>query len=237
MPDWLRAALGTDVGPGDNILDDESEIALPSMKRTSTLPVISPKEFPLLAHSDEESINYPSVSQNGTGRQFYTMPHKHHGDFSEMIDFRHHHHHRSRRSKRRRGHQHHHHHHHGKRILHNHHQRHPHHNRKIYHQKHHGHHHREGGRKPINDAHEDYLRRMVENDELVTRDGFTGKPLRGFQPQQGRPIETAGQKRVIPEQPISIQFPEESRWDDDLVHPDQNLMMEKYLADAQKMRA
>ena len=229
MPDWLRAALGTDVSAGDNILDDESEIALPSVKRTSTFPTLSPKEFPLLAHSDEESINYPSVSQNGPGRQFYTMPHKHHGEFPEM-EFRqpHQQHHRHRHNKRRKTH-----HHHGRRPFH-HHQH--HHHRRMHHHRHHGHR-RDGGRRPINDEHEDFLRRMVENDELVNRDGSVGKSLRGFQPHNGKPIET-GKRRVIPEHPISIQFPEHSRWDDDFGNQDiKNPIMEKYLADAQKMRA
>ena len=229
MPDWLRAALATDVGhSNDNVLlDDESEVILPPVKRTSFLGAISPKEFPLLVHSDEESINYPSISQNGPGRQFYTMPAKPREGFREGRKLGHHHRHRHGHSKRRKGH--HHHHHHRKVGHHNHH-------RRMHHQRHHGHH-REGGRRPINDAHEDYLRRMVENDELVNKDGSGGKSMRGFQPHNGKPIDT-GKRRVIPEQPISIQFPEHSRWGDDTVHRGiENPIMQKYLADAQKMRA
>ena len=235
LPDWLRAALGTEVGTGDHILDDESEVALPSVKRVSTFPSLQPKEFPLLAHSDEESVNYPSVSQNGPGRQFYTMPNKHHGDFVEM-DFKQpqKHQHRYHHSRRKRGVYHH-----GRRPFHQHrhHHHHHHHHRKMHHHHHHSHR-REGGRKPINDEHENYLRRMVENDELVAKDGFSGgKSLRGFKPHNGKPIET-GKRRVIPEHPISIHFPEQSRWDDDVAHNDMhNPIMEKYLADAQKLRS
>ena len=236
MPDWLRAALGTEVEPSDHVIDDESEVALPRALRVSTLPDFSPKEFPLLAHSDEESINYPSVSQNFSGKHFHTMPFNKRNLMGDNVEFGKYRHRKPHLDKRKRGHQHNHHH--------NHHHRHFHHGKKAHHHRHnHGHrrphhqrqhHHREGGRRPISDAHEDYLRRMVENDELVVHDRPAGKSLTDPHANQRR---RSGKKRVFPKRTTSIQFPEQSRWDDDnKLHGIQNQMMEKYLQDAQIMR-
>uniref|UniRef100_H2Z7F1 Uncharacterized protein n=1 Tax=Ciona savignyi TaxID=51511 RepID=H2Z7F1_CIOSA len=85
MPDWLRAALGDEVRQ-ENVEDDDSEIAgCPPMNRTATMPSMNQKEFPLLNTSDEESICYPSISQEGRlhmkregfrSRQPNSLPHQ-----------------------------------------------------------------------------------------------------------------------------------------------------------------
>nr|XP_002122775.1 uncharacterized protein LOC100185716 [Ciona intestinalis] len=225
MPDWLRAALGEEVGQ-DNMEDEESQdFGPPHMTRNATMPSIKQKEFPLLNTSDEESICYPSISQNGglisreafRSRQHQTLPHgkrrrrrstgtgikSHHSHHHGHHQHQRHHRHGSKRSS----------HHHGRR-------------------RHHEHHHHHRGRHPPNGAHEDYLRKVMGNDELVMRGGHDPHDLRrddklpGFQPHQGKPIET-GKRRVIPEQPISIQFPEHSRWEDEG-------MMEKYFSGHQR---
>ncbi|XP_076814357.1 uncharacterized protein LOC143460649 [Clavelina lepadiformis] len=207
MPDWLRAALGNEVAPND-VIDDESEIAMPPMKRVATLPVMNQKEFPLLNTSDEESVNYPSISRNGRGG--FTMPH--HSMQDEMVRNQHH-----QRTGHRRSH-----HHHGKRHRHHRHGAHHHHG---------GRHHGERMRRQFNGSQEDYIRQMMESDELVAKD----RGMRGFAPREGKPIE-AGRRRMIPEQPVSIHFPEKSRWDDEVAQFD-NQVMEKYLADTQQMRS
>lgn len=228
MPDWLRAALGTEVEPTDHVIDDESEVAMPRALRISKLPGVSKKEFPLLAHSDEESINYPSVSQNYSGRQFQTMPAGKHRANGVNMEFGRHRFHKNHHGKRRKGH-HHHHHHHGRRPHnHNH-----HHQRRMHHHKRPTQY-REGGRRPMNDAHEDYLKRMVGNDELVVNDRPGAKSLPGFHSHQQK---NSDKKRYFPKRTTSIQFPEESRWDDDnKIQVMQHQMMEKYLQDTENMR-
>jgi len=225
MPEWLRTALGEDVGQ-DSMVDDESVRDHPVKDQ---VPPKKHPEYPLLNASDEESVCYPSAFQNhmlpgAEGRMLsQTLP-GNGGRREAGNTFRHHPHHhhrhhtgRGRRHGGRRRH-HHHHHHAGRKGLHHGHRG----------RKHHGSGHGNtfgGGRRAFNSMHDRYLQKMAEREQQESA-------MHGFQPFASRPIET-GRRRMIPEQPVSIRFPERSRWDDD---GPENLIMAKYFADAQNMR-
>ena len=207
MPDWLKAALNEDTTASPNAFDDSEayerhdEVIHHRRRNSSRLPWGAERrdrrEFPLLNDSADESICYPSISQ------------QQHHDNPQMIPNP------QRRSLRRAKMPH--------RMLSrsgrkhssgggggsgHHHRRNHSHARHHHHHSHHRHHSRNhtnssgrvggggggemqqrnsswrrsgramqgryAGRKPTNGAHEDFLRQMMGNDELVNRERHGG---------------------------------------------------------------
>ena len=205
-PDWLKAAESR-----DGVLDGCSDMFAGDneiIRRFSAAASVKRREYPLLNDSAEESICYPSISQQQRTskelvpnplRRSLRRPIKHHRhrhripnhQYSHKEHRRHHgNHHRRHHSHGRLYGNHTHHHHHGHRR----------HGGSRRHRKSSGrtksHRMVYGGRKPVDGKHEDYIRQMVGSDELVNMSKHGNEP-RSLDNQQMRSNEKSKHRQSL----------------------------------------